>query len=267
MEQKQRGYDLGVIDYITKPFEAYVVRRRVQNVVDLYYHRSNLELTAKSQAKRLREQYLKLNDMNEKIVNTLGTIVEFRNMESGLHVLRMKEFTRILIEYMMDNYSEYLLTKDDVDAIVYAAAMHDIGKIHVSDAILLKPGPLTVEEFEAVKVHTTKGADMLRELSTIDDPVYLRYCSEIALSHHERFDGRGYPNGLWGNEIPISAQVVSLVDVYDALVSKRVYKEAYSKEESYNMIMDEQCGVFNPKLLDAFEYCRDKIEEKSDKLV
>lgn len=266
-ELKEKGYSTGITDYITKPFDAQVVKKRVNNIIDSYYHKSTLELTVKVQTKMIREQSRRINEINEDIINTLGTIVEFRNMDTGCHALRIKEFTRILLEYISTNYSEYNLKKEDIDAVVYAAAMHDVGKIYIPDAILLKPGKLTPEEFEIIKTHTTKGCEILNEISTIDDPVYLRHCCDIALNHHERYDGGGYPQGIAGDDIPISAQAVSIADVYDALVSRRCYKEAYSNDKAYHMIIEGECGVFNPKLIEAFTASRNIFEEKADSLV
>lgn len=256
-EIQKAGYELGVSDIINKTFDPYLVRRRVANIVELYYHKNNLEELVEQQTRKLTRQ-------NVRMINVLGTVVEFRNMESGEHIARVRGLTRILLERVADQYPEYCLTSEEVQMIVDASPMHDVGKIMISDSILMKPGKLTPEEFEIMKTHTVKGCEIIEQIADLDDKKYLRYCSEIARSHHERFDGRGYPDGLRGEEIPISAQVVSIADVYDALVSERVYKKAFTKEEAYRMILNGECGVFNQKLIACFREVRSQMEELAE---
>jgi putative two-component system response regulator len=254
----QNVYRMGVSDVINKPFDNDLVSVRVSNVVELYYHKNHLEDLVEKQTKQLREQ-------NARIVNTLGTVVEFRNMETGTHILKVKEFTRIMAKAVAKAYPEYGLTPKAVQLIVEASPLHDVGKISISDTILLKPGKLTKEEFDIMKTHSTKGAEIIRYIIDEDLPSeLLKYCEEIALSHHEKFDGSGYPNGLVGEDIPISAQIVSVADVYDALTSERCYKKAFSKEQAYNMILNGECGQFNPKLMECFKQVRPIMEKVVD---
>lgn len=257
---KKRGYDLGVSDIIEKPFDSRIVRRRVQNLVDLYFHKNNLEQLVENQTIEIMKKNKKINEMNYRIIDTLGTMVEFRDLESGGHIMRVREFTAVLLKYVQKYYPEYGITDEMADIIIYASSMHDIGKIAIPDNILLKPGRLTEDEFEIMKTHTVKGCDILDKFLFIDDKEFLNYCYEICLYHHEKYDGRGYPRKLKGDEIPIAAQIVSLADVYDALVSERVYKAAFKPEQAFEMILNGECGVFSPKLLDCFKMVKNSFE-------
>ncbi len=266
-EIENKCFELGVSDFIMKPFDAAIVKKRVKNMVDLFSYKNDLEAKVESQTATLKSQYqmlkiqsAKLHETNNQIVEILGTVVEYRNLESGEHIKRVKGFTRILAEQMMISYPEYGLTESLIQTIEAASALHDVGKIAIPDKILLKPGRLTDEEFEYMKSHTTRGFDMLKTLDGIWDDDYRKICYEICRHHHERYDGKGYPDGLKGEEIPISAQIVSIADVYDALVSERVYKNAYSKEEAFHMITNGECGVFSPKLIECFRLVKDKFE-------
>lgn len=265
-ESKRRGYEMGVSDFICKPFEPGIVIRRVHNLVELYRHKNNLEEIVELQTKEIREKSEKLAAMNERIINTLGTIVEFRSMESGNHVFRVRAFTGILLKYLMQDYPEYGVTQGQAAVIAHASVLHDVGKISIPDSVLMKPGKLTNEEFELMKAHTVLGAQVIERVFTDDDPEFRRYCYEIALSHHEKYDGRGYPNRLAGDEIPISAQVVSIADVYDALTSERVYKPPYPYGKAYEMILNGECGQFNPKLMECFKKARPEFERKAEEL-
>lgn len=261
---------MGVSDFIRKPFDSISVTRRVKNITDLFMYKRGLEAKVKKQTEALRrknqkllEQAQRARENNETIIDILGTVVEYRNLESGEHIKRVKEFTRILATEMALQHPEYDLTPGRIDVISAASALHDIGKIAISDSILLKPSKLTAEEFEIMKRHTTRGSEIIEQVEGAWDSDYGKACYEICRYHHERFDGRGYPDGLKGDEIPISAQIVSVADVYDALVSKRVYKKAYSAEVAYNMIMNNECGVFAPSLKACFEKARGKMEALS----
>lgn len=252
---EERGFDLGVADVVKKPFEPHVIRRRVANVVNLWDHKNNLE-------ELVKEQTLRLQETTNKIIDTLSTVVEFRDMESGEHINRIKGFTRILLDYVIKYYNkEYGITQDQKEKIIRASVMHDVGKIAIPDHILLKPGKLTDEEFTIMKQHTVKGCDILNTISFIDDKEFFQYCYEICRHHHERYDGKGYPDHLEGENIPISAQIVSLADVYDALVSDRVYKKAFTPDQAFDMIMAGQCGTFSPKLLECFKKAKGEFEE------
>lgn len=261
--------DMGVTDFIRKPFDGKIVRKRVGNAVELFSYKNQLEEKVIMQTEALRrqndmliEQAKKLKEKNEEIIDVMGTVVEYRNLESGQHIKRVKGFTRIIAERAAADYPEYELTPQKIDLITAASAMHDIGKIGVMDSVLLKPGRLTKEEFEHMKTHTVVGGELVNHIKGIwDDEAYKRVCYEICRSHHERYDGRGYPDGLAGEEIPLSAQLVSIADVYDALVSERVYKKAYTPDEAYDMILRGECGKFSPKLLDCFRKSRMQMEK------
>ncbi len=251
-EMLQEGYDLGAIDVITKPFLTRFLRCRVNNVVELYEHRNKLEKIVKKQVERFQE-------MNHSVVEVLASIIEFRDMESGEHVRHMCRLTRLLMTEVSNMYVEYRLSDDDIEKIVTSSVLHDIGKISIPDKILNKPGKLTCEEFEIMKQHTVKGCEILRRMVDILDNETYNYSYDICRHHHERWDGKGYPDGLRGDDIPIWVQVVSVADVYDALTSKRVYKDAYSRETAVKMIMNGECGAFNPKVLKAFENILDQL--------
>lgn len=255
-----RGYELGVSDIINKPFNPNIVKRRVDNTIELYLHKRHLEALVRQQVETLEKQALKLNRFNEFIIDTLSTVVEFRSCESGTHIRRVREITRLLLESLSFRYPEYALPRGSIDKIVSAASMHDIGKIAIPDAVLNKPGRLTAEEFEIMKTHSLKGCELLQSINEGQDEEYYRFCYDICRSHHERWDGSGYPDGLAGNNIPIWAQVVSLADVYDALTSERVYKGAYTHAQAVSMILNGECGVFNPRLLNSFLSVASRLE-------
>ncbi len=262
-EKALLGYGLGASDLVNKPFNPDVISRRVNNVVDLYSYKNNLEEKIAEQKGILEKQAQRLKQSNLFMIDALSTTVEFRNLESGEHVKRIRSLTRIILDHLADEYS---LTPEDIDSISNASALHDIGKITIPDAVLLKPGALTKEEFSVMKTHTIRGCDILDTISYTQDPVFFNYCYEICRHHHERFDGRGYPDGLKGDEISIWAQATSLADVYDALTSKRVYKDAVSHDEAVAMIMRGECGVFNPKMLDVLTEVKDTLLDKMKEL-
>lgn len=208
--------------------------------------------------REVRNQRFK--EINNGIIDILSTMVEFRSVEAGDHVERIKGFTRILLSYVNQVYDNVHLSASDIAVISSAAAMHDIGKIAIPDGILLKGGPLTKTERLVMQRHTIKGCEIIRSMRNIQDQDYYRYGYEICRYHHERYDGKGYPDGLKGEQIPLCAQVVALADVYDALVNERCYKQAYSFEQSYDMIMNGECGVFSPKLLKCLEMAKKDME-------
>ncbi len=243
------AYDLGAADLINKPFNPNIVIKRVNNVISLYSHKENLEMQLRLQKEQLEDQAKKLKISNQFVIDALSTTVEFRDSESGDHIKRIRSLTRHLLNAAKDDYG---LNEDQIDMIVNASAMHDIGKIAIADAILLKPGRLTKEEFEIMKTHTIRGCEILQSLNYAQEEDYYNYCYEICRHHHERWDGNGYPDGLKGDEISIWAQATALADVYDALTSKRVYKDAYSHQKAVSMILDGECGIFNPQLLRYF---------------
>lgn len=255
---------MGAFEVINKPFVAKTVRKKVDTLISVYHNMDNLEERIKDQSDQLFKQQERLESFQEKLLETISNIVEFRNLETGLHVKRVKEFTRIMAETYQKMYPEDGLTKAKIENIVAAAAMHDIGKIAISDNILLKRGPLDAEERRIMQTHTTQGCEILNMLIDVQEEEKLNACYEICRHHHERYDGKGYPDGLVGEEIPISAQLVSIVDVYDALVSERVYKKAFPKEVAYDMITSGECGVFGPKLIACFKDARERITECDD---
>ena len=245
----RKAYDLGVMDVISKPVVPYIVRRRIESVIELFENRMRLQLTVNEQAEKLLKQSERIIRLNYGMIEALTTAIEFRSGESGEHVRRIHDMTAYLLHNtkLGDGFSD-----EDKTQIALASIMHDVGKIAISDAILNKPGRLTREEFEIMKTHTVKGAQLLSQIPQLRQLSAFKYAYEIALHHHEKWDGGGYPDGLKGDEIPIYAQIVSLADVYDALQSKRCYKEAYSTSQAIEMITGGQCGVFNPRLLSSF---------------
>ena len=212
----------------------------------------------------LRERNRELAQTNDEIIEMLGDVVELRNEESGMHIQRVKAFTRVLAKQVKETLPEYGLTDDDVELITSASALHDVGKIMIPDAILLKPGRLTPEEFEIMKSHSEKGCQVLKRAPKSWSARYLNIGLEIVRHHHEKWDGRGYPDGLKGDEIPISAQLVSVADCFDALTTERVYKPAFSVEKAYEMILSGQCGAFSEKLMGCFRACREMFEELAE---
>lgn len=252
MENEIRVFDLGASDIIVKPFEPHVVKRRVHNAVELNLHKEHLEELVERQAVKLRES-------QDVLMDVLSSVVEHRNVESGQHILRIRMFTKILLENIMHSYPEYALNEHTIDIIASASALHDIGKISIPDAILNKPAPLTKEEYAIMKTHSEKGCEILARLERMDDKEYLHYAYRICRYHHERWDGKGYPDGLKGESIPICAQAVGIADAYDALTTDRVYKKALSPDVAYTMILNGECGAFSPKLLECFKSCREQF--------
>lgn len=254
-----RGYEMGVADVINKPFNASIVRRRVDNVIELYRHRGHLEKLVEDQTHTIKKQVEQLKRMNVSIIDTLSTAIEFRDCESGEHIHRIRFVTKKLLTEINKIKGGYHFTPKMIEDISLASAMHDVGKIAIPDQILNKPGKLTPEEFEIMKTHTTKGCEILKSIDVIQNDKTFPYYYDICRYHHEKWDGKGYPDGLKGDEIPIWAQVVSLADVYDALTSDRVYKAAYSHEKAVEMIQNGECGQFNPTLLNCFLQVADQL--------
>lgn len=265
-ETALKCYSLGVTDIFNKPFVIPILRQRVLNAVEMYQSREHLQKLLDRSNRKLTEREHQLEDFYNHLIEAVSDIVEFRDVESGAHIKRVKGLTRIMAESYMKLYPDEGFTREWMKTVVEASALHDIGKIAIPDHILLKPGRLTDEEREIMQAHTTKGCDILSKLETVQDTEHYKAAYEIARYHHERYDGRGYPDGLVGDEIPLCAQLVSVVDVYDALVCKRVYKKAFEKEQAFHMIMNGECGTFNPKILKCFESARSMIELLSDSL-
>lgn len=248
----RKAFELGVTDYIIRPFDSFIIHKRVSNTLMLYRKQKKL-LSA------LEEQVYENEKNNSMMINVLAHIVEFRNGESGMHVHHIKQLTSILLQNLIEKTDKYHLTENDILLISTASSLHDIGKISIDDKILNKPGRLTAEEFEVIKTHSVIGAEMLQDLHNTHNYPLFDKAYEICRWHHERYDGKGYPDGLKGEEIPISAQVTSLADVYDALTSNRCYKKAFSHEKAMEMILDGQCGAFSPVLLQCLKDCEKQI--------
>ena len=245
----QKAYAMGVMDVIMKPVVPYIVKRRIESVIELFQTRKRLRNKIKKQEIKLSLQAERINELNMGMIQSLSTAIEFRSGESGDHVQRIHDITKYLLLHTDLGKG---LTEEEITYISIAAIMHDVGKIAVPDRILNKPGKLTPEEFEIMKEHTVQGGLLLQKIPQLRNHEAFHYAYEIARHHHERWDGRGYPDGLRGDEIPIWVQAVSIADVYDALVSKRVYKDALPVSKALDMIQKGQCGVFNPKLLQCF---------------
>lgn len=245
-ESIKRCYSLGVSDYIRRPFDSYIVQRRVRNTLTLYANQKRLMGMVSDQI------YRNEKDSNV-MIGILSHIVEFRNSESAQHVLQVQTVTGMLLRRLAEKTDVYGLTEEKIRLITTASALHDIGKISIPASILNKPGRLTPEEFDVIRTHSVIGASMLEGLTQYRKEPLLKAAIEICRWHHERWDGGGYPDGLLGEQIPISAQVVALADVYDALTSDRCYKKAYSHDTAISMILNGECGAFNPMLLDCLQ--------------
>ncbi len=260
VESDVRAYELGAADIIYKPFEPAVVIRRAKNIIELYEHRISIEHELEIRTQELIESKRKIEQSNIFLTNALSSVVEFRSQESGEHIQRVKNLTRIMLRHWRALFGENQFTDEQIELIVNASALHDVGKIAIPDSILLKPGRLTEEEYEEMKKHTVYGCQMLEHFKQEENEFY-QYCYDICRYHHERYDGRGYPDKLTGDNIPVWAQVVSIVDVYDALVNKRVYKASFTIEETYRMIHRGECGTFSPKLLECFDDAKEEFTE------
>ncbi len=263
-DSEDRAYSYGIADVIHKPFYPDIVKRRAQNIMDLYQHKANMERKLKEQEEAILAKEKKIQENNEFLISALSSVVEFRSSETGEHIRRIKYFTRILLKYLAKYFPKYGITDAQINEIARASALHDIGKIGIPDSILLKPGKLTDEEFETMKTHTTIGCDMLKKFKKEENNEFYRYCYDICRYHHERWDGNGYPDHLAGDEIPIWAQVVSIVDVYDALISERVYKAAFPHTVAYEMIQNGECGQFSPDILECFELANEDFFDMVD---
>ena len=242
----RKAYELGASDYVNRPFDSKTVYQRVYNIIKLYAKQKRL-------LSLVKDQIYENEKNNQMMISILSHIVEFRNGESGKHVLHINILTGLLLDKLTQKSDKYFISGNEQYLITTASALHDIGKIGIDEKILNKPGKLTAEEFEIMKQHTVIGEEMLKNLEFYQDEELVRYAREICRWHHERYDGRGYPDGLVGDEIPIAAQVVSMADVYDALTSERVYKKAFSHEKAMEMILNGECGTFHPLLLECLQ--------------
>ena len=248
----ERAYELGAVDFIFRPFDQAIVHRRTTNTILLYAKQRKL-------TNMVAEQIYEKEKQSGLMIDILSHIVEFRNGESGLHVRHVHVLTDLMLHRLQQTTDRYPLSQEQMNIIATASALHDIGKIASPGEIINKPGRLTDEEFAVMKTHAPIGSDMLSSLTAYQDEPLVRAGYEIARWHHERWDGRGYPDGLKGDEIPIGAQIVALADVYDALTSERIYKKAFSHEKAVEMILDGQCGTFNPLLMDCLRDLADEL--------
>lgn len=267
-EVEKKCIEMGASDLIRKPYDADVVKNRVYNNISLYQHKNQMEEKVQEQNQILRKQYSvmkvqaeKLKKANEKMIDIICNILERNYPEFLDNVQIAREISRIIGKKVQQNYPEYKLTDADVEIIAELSSLRDIGKLLISDHVLYKPAKLTKEEAEYMKSHTAKGCEIMKMMKDLQTPEYHKVSMEICLYHHERYDGKGYPEGLKGDEIPISAQIVSVVDAYHALISERVYKRSYSREEAYYMILGGECGIFSPKIMECFRMSRQEMEE------
>lgn len=237
-----KAYDMGATDFINKPYNPNVVLHRVLNTIKLFNRQQSL-------MEIVTEQVYEKHRYADMMINILSTVMEMKNGESGLHILHINTITRILTEKLLLLTDKYSFSKSDIQLICVASSLHDIGKMAIPDGIINKPGKLTPEEFEIMKTHSEQGARMIESLTEYKDERLVKFAYEICLYHHERYDGKGYPVGLKGDEIPIWAQIVSVADVFDALISERVYKAAYTPEKALEMIINGECGTFNPLIV------------------
>lgn len=255
-----RAYELGASDYISRPFDARIVRQRVSNIMRLYAKQRHLSAM-------LAQQFYERERDSRMLVDIMGGAMELRNGESGPHVQHVRKLTEMMLEHLVRKTDRYRISSSERATISAASTLHDLGKLSIPDYVLNKPGRLTSEEFEIMKTHTTIGANMLESMTEYRNSALVQAARDICRWHHERWDGNGYPDGLKGDDIPISAQVVSLVDVYDALTSDRVYKSAISHDEAMRMILNGECGTFNPLLISCLIDLQDRILEEKDEQV
>lgn len=254
-ESDLKAYEFGADDVVYKPFKARVVIRRAMNLIEQYKHRNQIETELARRTEEVVKSKEQMEKMNEFLMDALGSVVEFRSLESGEHVKRVKLFTKIILDYVRSCYPAYGLTKRQIELMSQAAALHDVGKVAIPDDILKAPRKLTPSEYDQMKRHTTLGCDILEKFRIMDDETF-EYCYNICRWHHEKVDGKGYPDGLKGDEIPIYCQAASIADCFDALVSARVYKNAVDCVEAYNMIVRGECGAFSEEILNCFEMAK-----------
>ena len=252
VDTMREAYEMGITDYITRPFDSVIVKKRVQNTLSLYANQNNLVNVVVNQIYEKEEN-------NNIMIRILSSILGSRNSESREHILHIKTATEMMLRQLIKITDVYHLTEADIALITTASALHDIGKIYIPEEILNKPGRLTDEEFKIMKTHSELGADIIQDMHLPQEKPLVHTVWEICRWHHERWDGKGYPDGLKGEEIPISAQVVSIADVYDALTSERCYKKAFDHDTAIKMILDGQCGQFNPILLKCLKELSPRI--------
>lgn len=264
----ETAYRLGAAEVIAKPFAIGIIRQRIRVVIELYTRKNKLEKVAlkktldlEQKTKELQEKTERLQKVNERLLDIMGTVVEYRGLDNSLHVKRVKEYTRIIGSYVAEYYKEYELNPKKVNIISAVASMHDIGKIVIPDAILLKAGKETEDEIEVLKSHTTKGCEIVEAVKEYVEDTYYNYCYEIIRHHHEKYNGAGYPDGLEGDAIPISAQIVSIADYFDTLISDDIKTTPIPIEKAEKLILEDQYGFFSPKILECFKMALPQLEE------
>ncbi|MCI8372879.1 MAG: response regulator [Lachnospiraceae bacterium] len=250
-ELEKEGYALGAVDLVRKPFNNYIVVQRVKNLIELYVYKNQLEAMVRQQTKELIR-------MNDRVVEVMCGVVESKEEESPEHIENVKKYTKLLAEKLNEKYPEYKLDERTIGLITKGSVLHDIGKLAIDDQVLKKTTILTKDELEVLYSHTTKGSEMVRTMADIQDEEYFKVCHDICRYHHERYDGKGYPDGLKGEDIPLSAQIVGLADSYDKLTSDNIRRRAYGNREAMQMIMDGECGEFSPKLLECMVDLQDE---------
>lgn len=260
VDTDMKAYEFGADDIIYKPFAAKVVMRRALNLMEQYKYKKGIEEELKKRTEEVVESQKQMSRLNEFLVGALGSVVEFRSLESGDHVKRVMKFTKIILEHIKCAYPEYNLTDHQISLISQASALHDVGKIAIPDDILKAPRKLSEDEFTEMKKHTDYGCEILERFKLIDSEFY-KYCYDIARWHHEKVDGKGYPDGLKGDNIPIYCQAVSVADCFDALVSERVYKPARSPDTAFEMIKNGECGAFSEAIMNCFEKSKSEFYE------
>ncbi len=251
------AFKCGAQDFVTKPFDKEIIKKRVQNILDLFAKQKKL-------IKIVSDEYFERTKNTNMLIDILGHTVEFRNGENGYHIMHMNIITEILLNRLVAKTDKYNLTTKDIDLISSASALHDLGKVGIKESILNKPGKLTKEEQEIMKGHTKIGANIIQQLIQFKNEKIYQYAYEIARWHHERYDGKGYPDGLKGDNIPISAQVVGLAECYDVLVNDRAYKKTYTHDQAMKMILNGECGAFNPLLLKCIKEGQHEIKDGLD---
>lgn len=268
VDNEKRAFDEGVSDFIAKPFSQVLVEKRVKNVINLFQRTNELQRLVQEQTEEvyiqselLREQIIKDKRNSDILIDGLSSVVEFRSIESGEHISRIKKLTRVLYNKLAQREPSLPITEEEIRTVERASALHDIGKIAIPDNILLKPGPLSEKEFDIMKKHAVYGINILEHFKELSDKKFLEYAYEICLHHHERVDGRGYPDGLVGDAIPIYVQIVSIADVYDALVSPRIYKKSFSTEKAMHMIINQECGAFSERIISLLKSAQEEIEQ------
>ena len=258
VETMRKAYEMGITDYITRPFDSVIVKKRVQNTLGLYANQKRL-------INVVVDQVYEKEENNNIMIRILSNVLGSRNSESSEHILHIRTATEMMLRQLVKTTDAYHLTETDIAIITTASSLHDIGKIRIPEEILNKPGRLTDEEFKIMKTHSELGAAIIRDMHFLQDNPLVHTAWEICRWHHERWDGKGYPDGLKGEEIPISAQVVSITDVYDALTSERCYKKAFDHDTAIQMILDGQCGQFNPILLKCLKELSVQFSKMFDK--